>query len=47
VVLHGVGFVIYALPLLTGGVSFGSAWIMSLIFALAFAYFRFIKTSPG
>ncbi|MBI3166389.1 MAG: hypothetical protein IT309_03230 [Anaerolineales bacterium] len=45
VVLHGVGFVIYALPLLTGGVSFGSAWIMSLIFALAFAYFRFVKSN--
>ena len=43
VVLHGVGFVVYALPLLIGGPSFGPAWIMSLVFALAFAYFRFIK----
>ncbi len=45
VVLHGVGFVVYVLPLLTGRPSFGSAWIMSLVFALAFAYFRFIKTN--
>lgn len=45
VVLHGVGFVIYALPLLMGGPSFGPAWILSLAFTLTFAYFRFIKTN--
>ena len=41
--LHAVGFVIHVLPLLTGGFAFGPAWIFSLILAIAFGYFRFLK----
>lgn len=36
-------FVVYALPLLTGGPSFGSSWVISLVIALAYAYFYFVK----
>ncbi len=42
-VLHAVGFIVYFLPLLRGGPTFGPAWIFSLLLALAFGFFRFIK----
>ena len=42
-ILHVVGFVVHVRPLLTGGFAFGPAWIFSLILALAFGYFRFLK----
>ena len=42
-VLHAVSFVIYVLPLLNGGPTFGPAWIFSLLLMLAFGYFYFIK----
>lgn len=42
-VLHALGFIIYALPLLTGGPTFGPAWIFSLTLTIAFGYFRFLK----
>lgn len=44
-VLHAVEFFIYALSLLTGGPTYGPAWILSLILAIAFGYFRFLKPS--
>ena len=44
-VLHVGGFIIYALPLLMGGPTFGPAWIPSLLLAIAFGYFSFRKPS--
>lgn len=44
-VLHALGLIIYALPLLTGGPTFGPAWIFSLLLTIAFGYFRFLKPS--
>lgn len=43
VIFSALTFVVYALPLLTGGPSFGSGWIMSLVIALAYGYFYFVK----
>jgi len=42
-IFQTIGAVVYVLPLLTGGPSFGPAWIMSLALALAFGYFYFFK----
>jgi hypothetical protein len=42
-IFQAVGFIVYALPLLTGGPSFGPAWVMSLALALAFGYFYFFN----
>ena len=42
-ILHTLGFIVYALPLVTGGPSFGPAWVMSLALALAFGYFYSFK----
>ncbi len=44
-VLHAAGFIIYVLPLLMGGPTFGPAWVFSLILAIVFGYFRFLKPS--
>lgn len=38
-----ISFVVYALPLLIGGPTFGPAWVMSLVLALAYGYFYFVK----
>lgn len=40
---YAVSFIVFGLPLLTGGLTLGPAVIFSLILALAFGYFRFIK----
>lgn len=42
-IFQALGFIVYALPLVTGGPSFGPAWVMSLALALAFGYFYFFK----